>query len=185
MSSEPLVLRTIKAIQGSLIAAELPGFNYPGPEDGPVDNEGLPMVVAGVPTVPGLIIWRRNPDTTDLKSPSIVLSPSRSTYVRSPAGMVSRVINVLVTIFYRSDNTDTAEKAETHDPTTQFLVAETIAAMFHLNPQMPTELTARVPEAEECRVVPAENFIPAAYRNQTDVHRMVIGVQTCQLAGVA
>lgn len=183
-SSPPLALRVRKGIQRALIDQELPGFNYPESGDGLLDDDGLPIVQAGVKPVAGLIVRRKHPDVSKLTSPVIVISPARSTYARSAAGMAQRNINTLVSFFWRSDNTDTNEKAETHNPETQELIVETVKAMFHLNPQMPISLVAHAPEVEECRVLESDQFIPAAYRNQVDVHRVVISCQTCSVAGV-
>jgi hypothetical protein len=159
---------------------DLPGFPQPSPSDGPLDtDDDSPTLVAGQ------IVRRRNPDAKGCKSPAIVLSRGRSTHGRSPAGLRVRILNTIVTYYWRTDNDTTPEALETHTQDSQEKAIELVSAAFHLPKVMPALLIGMAPEVQECRVVPAETFLTGAYRFDTDVHRLVIATEVCQLAGVA
>lgn len=170
MNFETITSRTRDAIQQSIIALELPGFNVPDPGDGPP--------VPTTPPVAGMIVQRKNPEAAGLISPAIVLSPARGERRRSPAGQRVRVINTICTLYFRRDD------SEQVDDEMQVYCSEAISAIFDLPPEFPEILSNLVPEAQESRVVPAEPFVPAVYRYAVDLHRMVISIEICQRAGV-
>lgn len=172
MSYDTITLKVRQGIQRAIRALELPGFSTELFETEPAD----------IP--PGAILRRINPTAEGCKSPAIILSPTRNARGRSPAGLRTRIVNVIATFYWKPTNTSMAEAAENHHAATQEYCVERVAALFDLPSEMPTMLTALVPEVEECRIVQPDNFIPAAYRNDVDVHRMVIAVEVCQLAGV-
>lgn len=126
----------------------------------------------------GSVVVRRTPEATGLGTPAIVISDARERRIRSPAGMRARDINRIVSFYF--DRMDEKQKGADQ----QSYLVESVKAAFDLPVTMPSFITGEVPEAEELRVLSADNFLPPQYRYQVDVHRILIAVTVCQESGV-
>lgn len=126
----------------------------------------------------GSVVARKTPEAAGLDAPAIVISDARERRVRSPAGMRVRDINRIVSFYF--DRMDAKQKGADQ----QSYLVESVKAAFDLPITMPTHLVGYVPEAEETRVLSADNFLPPQYRFQVDVHRLLVAVTVCQESGV-
>lgn len=124
------------------------------------------------------ILLRRAPILAGLTAPCCVVSPARGTSRPSPAGMRTRIFNSLVTFCFRR------EDEEQREVELQQFCIERVEQAFHLPREFPGAMASLVPELQELRVVPAEPFVPSAYRHQVDVHRIAIGAEVCHQSGV-
>lgn len=162
MPSENIKSRVRRGVTLAIRELGLPGFNKQDAEKN--------------------ILNRVNPlaanSADDLRAPAIVVSPYRVERRPSPAGMRQRSIDSLVSVYLLKNSQGQPDKE------TQEEITETILAAFDLPREMPVELLGEVPEADECRATTQFEFRETAYPTRMDVHRLIVTVEVCQLAGV-
>lgn len=134
------------------------------------------LALPGVTTA--AIVVRNTPAAKDLPSPAIVVSPGRVERRPSPAGLRVREVVSIVSIYAQLDGTGAIDDDVMEN------WKETIAAAFDYPPTMPSAVTSGVVEACECRIRSAEAYLPAAYRYMVAAHRLAVGIEVWQQAGV-